>query len=86
MYCITFSDGAGCTSCAAVMDAVVSVVDGSCTACDGAASTTCSAATCASGYHTFSDGTGCISCAAVMNSVVGGMLFTLFAKINEFFQ
>ena len=53
------------------MNAVVGVLDGSCTACDGAAAGTCSAATCESNFHTFVDGVGCTSCAAAMNAVVG---------------
>ena len=44
-----------CTSCAGIMDAATGVVDGSCTACTGSASTTCSAATCAEGFHTFTN-------------------------------
>jgi len=41
------------------MDAVVSVVDGSCTDCDGATASDCAAATCEAGFQTFSDGVGC---------------------------
>ena len=55
-------------SCAAIMNSVASVVDGSCTTCDGAASSTCSAATCASGYHTFVDGVGCSGCASACSA------------------
>ena len=53
------------------MNAVVGVLDGSCTACDGAAAGTCSAATCESNFHTFVNGVGCSSCAEVMDDVVG---------------
>ena len=53
------------------MDAIVGVVDGSCTACDGnGAATTCSSATCSPGYHTFVDGQGCTlnTCTAKTNA------------------
>ena len=53
------------------MDDVVGVVDGSCTACDGAAASTCSAASCESNLHYFVDGVGCTSCAAIMDDIVG---------------
>jgi hypothetical protein len=46
-------------ACASIMDGVTGVVDGSCTDCDGSASSNCAAATCETGYHTFVGGVGC---------------------------
>ena len=48
-----------CKACAAIMDGIDGVRDGSCTDCDGPAATNCAAATCETGYHTFADGAGC---------------------------
>jgi hypothetical protein len=47
------------TACAAIMDPNPSVLNGSCTDCDGSHQANCTSASCAAGYHTFADGVGC---------------------------
>jgi hypothetical protein len=48
-----------CVACDDVMNDVVSVVDGTCTDCDGPISADCSDASCATGYTSFVAGVGC---------------------------
>ena len=67
------------------MDTIVGVVDGSCTACDGAAASTCSAATCSPGYHTFADGVGCTmnTCIAKANTAAWTALGCVVAGTQD---
>jgi len=66
----SFLNGVGCSSCAAVMNAVDGVEDDSCTACDGPDAANCAAATCASPTdHYFVGGVGC----AEHNTCVAGL-------------
>ena len=48
-----------------------SVADSTCTACTGTSSATCTAGTCARGYHTYDAGTGTCTAAACPDNTVG---------------